>query len=92
MQALASSHGVAPGQWLGMLGGGQLGRMLALAAHNLGIKTVVLDPAGSASPANIRAWTTWAAEPLDEELLRDVQAIFAPVRNVGHVEGLPQNN
>lgn len=48
--------------------------------------------AGSASPANIRAWTTWAAEPLDEELLRDVQAIFAPVKNVGHVEGLPQNN
>ena len=48
--------------------------------------------AGSASPANIRAWTAWAAEPLDEELLRDVQAIFAPVRNVGHVEGLPQNN
>jgi len=48
--------------------------------------------AGSASPANIRAWTVWAAEPLDEELLRDVQAIFAPVRNVGHVEGLPQNN
>ena len=48
--------------------------------------------AGSASPANIRAWTTWAAEPLDEELLRDVQAIFAPVRNVGHVEGLPENN
>jgi L-galactose dehydrogenase len=48
--------------------------------------------AGSANPANIRAWTTWAAEPLDEELLRDVQAIFAPVKNVGHVEGLPQNN
>jgi L-galactose dehydrogenase len=48
--------------------------------------------AGSANPANIRAWTTWAAEPLDEELLRDVQAIFAPVKNVGHVEGLAQNN
>jgi L-galactose dehydrogenase len=48
--------------------------------------------AGSANPANIHAWTTWAAEPLDEELLRDVQAIFAPVKNVGHVEGLPQNN
>jgi hypothetical protein len=38
------------------------------------------------------AWTSWAAEPLDEELLRDVQAIFAPVKNVGHVEGLAQNN
>jgi L-galactose dehydrogenase len=48
--------------------------------------------AGSANPANIHAWTTWAAEPLDEELLRDVQAIFATVKNVGHVEGLPQNN
>ncbi|MFM8379074.1 MAG: aldo/keto reductase [Planctomycetia bacterium] len=48
--------------------------------------------AGSANPANIRAWARWAAEPLDGELLRDVQAIFAPVRNVGHVEGLPENN
>ena len=48
--------------------------------------------AGSANPANIRAWTAWAAEPLDEQLLRDVQAIFAPVKNVGHVEGLPENN
>ena len=48
--------------------------------------------AGSANPANIRAWATWAAEPLDEELLRDVQAIFAPVKNVGHLEGLPENN
>ena len=48
--------------------------------------------AGSANPANIRAWARWAAEPLDGELLRDVQAIFAPVRNVGHLEGLPENN
>jgi len=48
--------------------------------------------AGSANPANIRAWATWAAEPLDEQLLRDVQAIFAPVKNVGHREGLPENN
>jgi aryl-alcohol dehydrogenase-like predicted oxidoreductase len=48
--------------------------------------------AGSANPRNIRDWATWAAEPLDRELLRDVQAIFAPVHNVGHVEGLPENN
>jgi aryl-alcohol dehydrogenase-like predicted oxidoreductase len=48
--------------------------------------------AGSANPANIRDWADWAAEPLDETLLRDVQAIFAPVRNVGHAEGLPGNN
>ena len=48
--------------------------------------------AGSANPANVRAWAQWAAEPIDEELLRDVQAIFAPVKNIGHVEGLPENN
>ena len=47
---------------------------------------------GSANPVNIRNWAKWAAEPLDVELLREVQAIFAPVHNVGHVEGLPENN
>jgi L-galactose dehydrogenase len=47
---------------------------------------------GSANPNNIRNWAKWAAEPLDEELLREVQAIFAPVKNLGHNEGLPENN
>lgn len=48
--------------------------------------------AGSANPANIRQWARWAAEPLDQSLLREVQDIFAPVKNLGHVEGLPENN
>lgn len=48
--------------------------------------------AGSANPNNIRQWAQWAAEPLDEQLLREVQAIFAPVKNLGHLEGLPENN
>ena len=47
---------------------------------------------GSANPKNIRNWAKWAAEPLDEELLREVQTIFAPVKNLGHLEGLPENN
>jgi len=47
---------------------------------------------GSANPNNIRNWAKWAAEPLDEELLAEVQAIFAPVKNIGHTEGLPENN
>lgn len=47
---------------------------------------------GSANPANIRNWAQWAAEPIDRELLAEVQAIFAPVKNIGHVEGLPENN
>ena len=47
---------------------------------------------GSANPNNIRRWAQWAAEPLDPELLAEVRAIFAPVKNLGHVEGLPENN
>jgi L-galactose dehydrogenase len=48
--------------------------------------------AGSANPTNIRNWATWLAEPLDQQLLRDVLAIFEPVKNLGHVEGLQENN
>jgi len=62
---------------------------LQFSIANPGIATTV---AGSANPTNVREWARWAAEPLDEELVRDVQAIFAPVKNIGHVEGLPENN
>ena len=48
--------------------------------------------AGSANPKNIAKWAQWASAPLDNELLEEVCAVFAPVKNVGHVEGLPQNN
>ena len=48
--------------------------------------------AGSANPNNIRKWAEWLEQPIDRELLADVQAIFEPVKNIGHVEGLPENN
>jgi L-galactose dehydrogenase len=48
--------------------------------------------AGSANPRNIENWAKWAAEPLDAQLLAEVQAIFAPVKNIGHLEGLRENN
>ena len=47
---------------------------------------------GSANPANIRNWAKWAQQPLDQQLLAEVQALFAPVKNLGHREGLPENN
>jgi L-galactose dehydrogenase len=47
---------------------------------------------GSANPQNIRNWAKWAAEPIDESLLAEVLEIFRPVKNQGHVEGLPENN
>ena len=62
---------------------------LQFAIANPDIATTV---AGSANPANVRAWANWASEPLDESLLRDVRAIFTPVKNVGHTEGLVENN
>lgn len=48
--------------------------------------------AGSANPKNIAKWAQWAGAPMDKELLEEVRAIFAPVKNVGHLEGLSQNN
>lgn len=48
--------------------------------------------AGSANPNNIRKWVEWAEKPIDEELLAEVLQIFEPVKNVGHKEGLEENN
>jgi len=48
--------------------------------------------AGSANPANIRKWAEWLEQPIDRELLAEVQAVFAPVKDLGHIEGLPENN
>jgi 5-(carboxyamino)imidazole ribonucleotide synthase len=41
---------IPPGAWLGLLGGGQLGRMFCMAAQSLGYRIAVLDP-GRDSPA-----------------------------------------
>lgn len=48
--------------------------------------------AGSANPENIRKWTEWLEKPVPEDLLAEVLRIFEPVRNIGHLEGLPENN
>jgi aryl-alcohol dehydrogenase-like predicted oxidoreductase len=62
---------------------------MQFACANSDIATTI---AGSANPGNIRKWAEWLAEPIDRALLREVQEIFAPVKNVGHLEGLPENN
>ena len=48
--------------------------------------------AGSANPQNVRKWVEWIESPIDWDLIGEVQKIFEPVRNVGHAEGLPENN
>ncbi len=62
---------------------------LQFSCEHPGLATTV---AGSANPVNIRKWAEWLEQPLDRELLADVLAIFAPVKNSGHLEGLPENN
>ncbi|HEX2519160.1 MAG TPA: 5-(carboxyamino)imidazole ribonucleotide synthase, partial [Castellaniella sp.] len=50
-----------PGSWLGVLGGGQLGRMFCHAAQAMGYRVAVLDP-GELSPAGMVAdWHVRAA-------------------------------
>ncbi|MCC2594908.1 5-(carboxyamino)imidazole ribonucleotide synthase [Pusillimonas sp. MFBS29] len=50
MSPTSHDSSIAPGGWLGILGGGQLGRMFCHAAQSLGYKVAVLDPDES-SPA-----------------------------------------
>ncbi|MDE2003247.1 MAG: 5-(carboxyamino)imidazole ribonucleotide synthase [Betaproteobacteria bacterium] len=55
-----------PGEWLGLLGGGQLGRMFCMAAQSLGYRVAVLDP-GSESPAGSVADRHVCADYLDPQ-------------------------
>jgi 5-(carboxyamino)imidazole ribonucleotide synthase len=58
-----------PGQTIGILGGGQLGRMLAVAASRLGLNCHVYDPAPGGPAAEVCAASTTAAWD-DEAALR----------------------
>jgi aryl-alcohol dehydrogenase-like predicted oxidoreductase len=47
---------------------------------------------GTASPENIANNIRWAAEPLDRELLADVQQLLTPIQNQTWPSGRPENN
>ncbi|SLN14053.1 N5-carboxyaminoimidazole ribonucleotide synthase [Roseivivax jejudonensis] len=51
---------LSPGQTVGILGGGQLGRMLAVAASRLGLRTHVYDPAPGGPAAQVAQDVTTA--------------------------------
>lgn len=74
-----------PGSWLGLLGGGQLGRMFCMAAQSLGYKVCVLDP-GAESPAGSVADRHLQADYLDaaalDELARTCRAVTTEFENV----------
>ena len=60
-----------PGSMIGILGGGQLGRMLALAAARLGLAVTILTPETGAPAAAVSARTIVAAYD-DPAALRDM--------------------
>ena len=64
---------INPGAWLGLLGGGQLGRMFTMAAQSMGYKVLVLDP-GSDSPAGSVADGHIQADYTDDAALTEMAA------------------
>jgi len=52
---------LVPGDTVGILGGGQLGRMLAMSAARYGLKTHIFDPAKDAPAAEVSALHTCAS-------------------------------
>lgn len=59
-----------PGSTIGIFGSGQLGRMLALAAARLGLKTHIFAPTGAESPAAQVAHSFTQADYTDLEAMR----------------------
>src|SRR3954464_13864377 len=47
---------------------------------------------GSANPENVRRWVEWAKEPLDQQLMKEVRQILAPIHDWFYVEGRAENN
>ena len=56
---------LAPGSTIGILGGGQLGRMLAMAAARLGYRTHIYEPGSAPAADVVHAWTQGAYDDLE---------------------------
>ncbi len=69
---------ILPGATLGILGGGQLGRMFTIAARTMGYKVMVLDP-DFASPAGQMADVHLQADYIDHGALKQLGAACAAV-------------
>ncbi|MEJ6021524.1 5-(carboxyamino)imidazole ribonucleotide synthase [Ramlibacter sp. PS4R-6] len=73
-----SASAILPGATLGVLGGGQLGRMFVHAAQRMGYATAVLDP-DEGSPAGLVSHHHMRAAYLDEAGLAELARVSAAV-------------
>ncbi|MGH8683862.1 MAG: 5-(carboxyamino)imidazole ribonucleotide synthase [Nitrosospira sp.] len=69
---------IMPGAMLGLLGGGQLGRMFTMAAQSMGYRVTVLDPADD-GPSSSVADRHLRADYLDSDALRELGSTCAGV-------------
>jgi 5-(carboxyamino)imidazole ribonucleotide synthase len=78
---------IKPGSWIGIIGGGQLGRMTALSAANLGFKTHIFceetnSPAGQvATKTTIAAYNDYAAL---QKFAQEVDVVSFEFENIPH--------
>ena len=79
---MTSSHSI---QSIGILGGGQLGRMMALAARTMGFRIVVLDPENDCPAAQVadrHIQATYSDEDACRQLLGACDVITYEFENV----------
>jgi len=99
MVASAFASPILPGATIGVFGSGQLGRMMALAAHALGYRTAVYSPERD-SPAGQVADLEVAATYNDEDQIRDFvrrvevvtfefENVPARIAEIAQEEGVP---
>ncbi|SLN20612.1 N5-carboxyaminoimidazole ribonucleotide synthase [Aquimixticola soesokkakensis] len=69
------SEMLAPGSTIGILGGGQLGRMLSVAAARLGFKTCIFEPAGDCPASHVANFHLQAAYDDEAALKRFADSV-----------------
>jgi len=80
-----TKQAILPGSTLGVLGGGQLGRMFCVAAQTMGYKVVVLDPdpaCGSAHIADVHIQADYTDESALLEMAAQCDAITLEFENI----------
>jgi len=80
-----SSHQILPGASLGVLGGGQLGRMFCVAARTMGYRVVVLDPdpsCGAGLIADLHIQADYADQDALARMAAECDAITFEFENI----------
>ncbi len=83
---------IQPGAVIGILGGGQLGRMTSLAARRMGYRIAVLDPGGENCPAAPVCDHTFGADWQDaqavESFCKMVDVVTLEFENIPHAAAM----